>query len=289
MTLIPFERLGDWQPVRPTWGVAGFPVKHSLSPAMHNAALGALGIDGEYVAFEVPPERLGEAFDLWRWAGVRGVNLTVPHKEIGLGLVDDPSPASQAIGASNTVTFGRDGRTTGDNTDGLGFMRAVEDVLGRSLGSQRVALLGGGGAARAVARVCFESGCPHVALLNRSVGKLPALIPAGAEGRAEVAALGSDAARAAVAAADLVVNATSLGLAPGDPSPVPAEWLRAGQRVYDTIYNPAVTPLLRAAAEAGAAGCNGLSMLVHQGALAFEIWHGRAAPLAVMKQAIGCP
>jgi shikimate dehydrogenase len=256
---------------------------------MHNAALRHDGIAGEYVAFDVPPENLPAAFAYWIAAGVRGMNFTVPHKELVLPLLTEASDAARRIGAANTVAFDGE-RSRGTNTDGAGFLRARAEAFPGRPEPRSVVVLGAGGAARAVVSALLETGAA-VLVANRDAGRADALVRAlDADGRGRLTGigLGADDLAQRVAEADLLVNTTSLGLRANDPSPVPATWLRPGLCVFDTVYGDHMTALVRDARVAGAAACDGLGMLVHQGALAYEFWHGRPAPLAVMKAAAGC-
>jgi shikimate dehydrogenase len=246
--------------------VIGSPVRHSLSPAMHNAAFGALGLDWVYVAFEVPPGAVGAALTGMRTLGLGGLSVTIPHKASALAEVDEASEAARAVGAVNTVVPVGGGRLRGENTDGAGFLASLGDE-GFEPGGRTCAVLGAGGAARAV-------------VVNRTPAR-------GEEAAALAGAAGRLGTAGDVPSVDLVVNATPLGLAGGDPAMLPVDpaLLRPGQLLVDLVPNPAVTPLMRAAAERGLRVAGGLGMLVHQGALAFELWTGRPAPLDVMRAA----
>lgn len=257
--------------------VIGFPVRHSLSPAMHNAAFGELGLDWVYVAFEVAPGGVEAAFAGVRALGFGGLSVTIPHKSAALEAVDEVSDAARAVGAVNTVVPTAGGRLRGDNTDGAGFLAALTDE-GFDPTGRICAVLGAGGAARAAVHALAGAGAAEVAVINRT--------PARAETTAALAgATGRVGSPADVVHADLVVNATPLGLAGSQELPIDPELLREGQLVVDLVPNPAVTPLMRAARERGAGVAGGLGMLVHQGALAFELWTGRPAPVGVMRDA----
>ncbi len=296
MEPVTLDELKAWRAPRAVYGVAGFPVRHSLSPPMHTAGFAAAGIDAEYVAFEIPPEQLGEGLDLLEKAGVRGVNLTVPHKERALGLAGTLSRDAELARAVNTMVLG--GGRAGHNTDTRGFSRAVREAFSMALRELRVMVVGCGGAGRAVAVQAAREGCERLVLVNRTVAKAEALARdvaalyrterlEGASARLRARGLDDPELPGEFDQVDLIVNTTPLGLRPGDPPPVRQEWLQPHHLVYDTIYNPARTPLLAAAAEAGARGANGLAMLLHQGALAFEIWFGRPAPLEAMRAGLG--
>jgi shikimate dehydrogenase len=259
--------------------VIGSPVRHSLSPAMHNAAFRALGLDWIYLAFEVAAAEVPAAFAGARALRIAGLSVTIPHKAAALAAVDESTNAARDIGAVNTVVASGDGILLGDNTDGAGFLASLADE-GFDPAGRTCAVVGAGGAARAVVHALAGAGAAEVVVVNRS--------PERAE---SAAALAGPAGRAGVAAdiegADLVVNATPLGLAgteAGD-SPLDVRLLGPGQLLVDLIPNPAVTPLMRAAADRGARVAGGLGMLVHQGALAFELWTGRPPPIDVMRAA----
>lgn len=246
---------------------------------MHNAAFAELDLDWIYVAFEVVPGQVPAAFAGARALGLGGLSVTIPHKAAALAEVDEAAPAARAVGAVNTVVFLDDGRLVGENTDGSGFLASLADE-GFHPAGRRCAVVGAGGAARAVVHALAGAGALEVVVVNRS--------PERAEVTASLAgAAGRVGAAADLEGVDLVVNATPLGLAGGDPDvlPLDPDLLGTGQLVVDLVPNPAVTPLMRAARARGARVAGGLGMLVHQGALAFEMWTGRPAPLGVMRSA----
>jgi shikimate dehydrogenase len=263
-------------------GVLGYPVRHSLSPAMHNAAFRALGLNGVYLAFEVAPDRLAQAIAGMRGLGIRGLNLTIPHKEAVIPLLDGLTDAARHIGAVNTLFWDGE-RLVGDNTDAEGFLRALYEA-GVNPAGQTVLVLGAGGAARAVVYALRQQGCT-VWLANRSRERAEAL--AAAFGCAGILPLERDALTQVAAHADGLVNCTSLGMEPHADTtpPVPAEALPVGAWVCDLVYRPLQTRLLQAAAARGLTTIDGLGMLVHQGALAFERWTGSPAPVAILAQA----
>lgn len=257
--------------------VIGFPVRHSLSPAMHNAAFRELGLDWIYVACEVAPGAVEGAFGGVRALGFGGLSVTIPHKAAALEAVDEVTDAARSVGAVNTVVPTADGRLRGDNTDGAGFLASLSEE-GFDPTGRVCAVLGAGGAARAVVHALAGAGAAEIIVVNRT--------PARAESTAALAgATGRVGAAADVARAELVVNATPLGLAGSPGLPLDPELLGESQLVVDLVPNPAVTPLMRAARERGAGVAGGLGMLVHQGALAFELWTGRPAPVGVMRAA----
>lgn len=258
-------------------GVIGDPVRHSLSPAMHNAAFEAAGLDWIYVAFEVPRGRGGAAVVAMRDLGIAGLNVTMPHKADAASSCDELSDAAARLGSVNTVLRRGDGTLYGDSTDGEGLVRSLveEDV---ELEGRSVLVIGAGGAARAIvpsldhagARVTVSARRPEPA---REVAALTGGVTAAYE------RLGD-----AVAGADVVVNATPLGMA-GEAPPFDSGCLETRHTVVDLVYDPAETPLLEAAAARGCRTVAGLGMLVHQGALAFTLWTGEEAPVEVMREA----
>ena len=265
-------------------GVLGDPVAHSRSPEMQNAALVQVGSAWRYARFQIAPHELAEALQLMGRLGFRGVNLTVPHKLAGLALVDDVDGFAAAVGAINTIVF-RGGRRFGANTDGPGFERAIAESFGVALQDQRVLLLGaGGGAGRAVATQCARVGCRSLLLVNREPAKAEALARRLQGPEIVAVPWSDDSLGAALVRSDLVVQATALGLRSGDPSPLPAGRLEPRHLVYDLVTQP--TALLAEARLAGAAAASGLTMLLHQGALAFEFWLEQTAPLAQMRAAL---
>ena len=288
--------LRDWKNVtaelRPPLRLAviGDPVAHSASPPMQNAALAARGLAVRYTRLHIRAEELPEALSLLATAGFIGVNLTIPHKTAALPLLASLDPHAATLGAVNTVRVEPGGSLCGFNTDGPGFARAVAAELRLDLKGARVLILGaGGGAGRALATQCAVAGCARLVLVNRTLEKARQLVDA-LRGRTEVVAVPweDEALRLAASEADLIVNASSLGLGAGDPSPLPTRFIPANGCVFDTVYRRGgvPTPLVSAADEAGARHVGGLSLLLHQGALAFEHWFGHPAPLETMRQAL---
>ena len=276
-------------------GVFGDPVAHSLSPQMQNAALKQCQIDMQYVRFQISPDELREALKLIRDLKFVGVNLTVPHKIAALKLVDDLEESAKSIGAVNAVK--NNGKLHGLNTDGKGFARAIREEFVVDLRDLRVMILGAGGAARAIAMQCAKENCERLVIANRTLEKGKKLADElrdffagprvlGPVARLQAIAWDEAAFRFQIGNVDLIVNATPLGLNRSDPSPIPARLLAPHLMVYDTIYSERRTPFVSAAVEAGARGANGLSMLLHQGALTFETWFSREAPLDVMRAAL---
>lgn len=271
--------------------VIGDPVAHSASPGMHNAALAALGIPVRYTRIHVRPPELERALLLLHKAGFIGINCTVPHKSAVLELMDNVDAHANQAGGVNTVLVDADGTRTGFSTDGPGFTRAVQECFGANLRDLRVVILGAaGGAGRAIAMECAAEKCQALTLLNRSLGKLEGILDDLAKvypfDRVSSGDLSDLFLKLALEKSDIVVNCTTLGMNSDDLSPVPARLLKSSHLVYDTIYVGHRTPLLSAADEAGAHGANGLSMLLHQGALSFKIWFDSEPPLEVMRAAL---
>lgn len=277
--------------------VFGDPVEHSKSPAMHNAALAKLGIEARYARLHVRADELAEAVRLLPGNGFIGANFTIPHKFAALDLMDEVDDSARKTGTVNTVLVDG-GKLKGFSTDGPGLVRAVRSEFGVDIRDLRVMLLGaGGGAGRAIAVQCGLENCERLVLVNRTFEKAQSLAIElrpwfqGAKFHGPVARLDAvpwDETQLAfqLRHTDLVINATSIGMKLSDPSPLPAAILAPHLMIYDTIYTATRTPLLRAADLAGARGANGLSMLLHQGALSFEIWFNREAPLDVMRKAL---
>lgn len=270
-------------------GIIGNPVRASLSPAMQQAALRHLKINVCYQAFEIAPDQLVTVLRALAPLGFWGINVTIPFKELVLPLLDEIDPEAGAIGAVNTVVV-RDGRLHGYNTDAAGFRMALELEGRTALPGARVLMVGAGGAARAVAFACLAHGCRSLTIANRSGARARSLCRALGVNfpAADVTAVATGKPDWAhrVGACDVVVNTTPLGGRPDDPLPVPQAALRRGQTVMDIVYRPRRTPLLVAAAAAGARTVDGLQMLLHQGERAFTLWTGRAAPSAVMRRAL---
>jgi shikimate dehydrogenase len=267
-------------------GVFGAPVAHTASPAMHNAAFAALKMNWVYLPFHVEPKNLRTALTGARDMGLVGVNLTVPHKLDALEIVDEANAEARQLGAVNAVLF-ENRRMLGFNTDGVGFVKAILDEFNFELGGKRVLVLGAGGAGRAIAVKCILEGAAMVCVANRTVSRIDEIKQAVAPD-APLRGIQLDAGEIGkiIGEVDLLVNATSVGLQEGDSLNLRREVFSPRLYVYDTIYRPAETELLRVAAEAGAKVANGLSMLVQQGARSFEIWtKDKKAPLAKMREA----
>jgi shikimate dehydrogenase len=278
------------QPVQPAINAAtrlcavlGAPIRHSASPAMHNAAFAALGLDWRYLAFEVDSKNLRAAIAGAKAMGFAGLNLTVPHKLLAIEMMDALDESAKIWGAINTIRFDEKG-ATGFNTDADGLANSLREDLGIELHGAKVLLLGAGGAGRTAALKLASENVAELFLVNRTPSKtgeianeikkrFPSVRVTVGLPKADV---------------DLILNATSLGLKTDDVSPLDEKRfsLKQTRAVYDMIYRPAETALLKAAKAAGCQTANGLGMLLHQGAKAFEIWTGKPVPLDVMRRAL---
>jgi shikimate dehydrogenase len=263
--------------------VVGHPVTHSLSPAIHNAAFAACDLDWVYVAFDVAPGEGAAAVRSMGTLGLSGLSVTMPHKEDAAGAVDRLSDDAAALGAVNTVVV-EHGALVGENTDGAGFLDALRLDHGLDVSGRRAVVLGAGGAARAVVLALVRAGAESVSIVNRSPDRAARAAALGGSRGSVVAA---DGVAAAVGGADLLVNATPLGMADVADGRYPVDplSLHSDLAVVDLVYRPEETPLLYAAADRGARAIGGLGMLVHQAAHQFRRWTGREPPLEVMAEA----
>ena len=268
-------------------GIIGHPIGHSISPLFQQAALDAIGFDGHYQAWDVAPEGVGEFVAGLRAPGTLGINVTVPHKEAVIPFLDEVDDWASTAGAVNTIV-NRDGRLTGHNTDGIGFLRALRDGAGFDPQGSSVLVLGAGGSARGVVYALARAGAARLAIANRTLARAEALARLAADSDVTAEALALTDAPEAAAGAALIVNCTSMGMAHGPDetgSPLYAADIPSTALVNDLVYNPAETPLLREAAKAGAATLGGIQMLVYQGAASFEMWTGQDAPVDIMLEA----
>jgi len=295
----PTATTGETPPIR--LSVFGDPVAHSRSPQMHNPALQAAGIPATYARLHILPDDLPEALRLLPESDFIGTNVTIPHKATALALMDEVDPQALRAGGVNTVVVeGR--KLIGFSTDGPGIVRAIRADFGVDMRDLRILILGaGGGAGRAIAVQCAVESCARLVLVNRTFERAQSLAAELASSFRETRVIGpmmrleavpwdEDAFARQLPHIDLIINATPLGMAANPElrrvSPIPVALLRPYHLVYDTVYTVGRTPLLLAADEAGARASNGLSMLLHQGALSFEIWFSRPAPLEVMRNAL---
>lgn len=284
--------LDQWSFAGTALAVVGRPVAHSLSPEMHNAALAELARTRpefkhwRYFKFDVAPADLPEALRLFHLRKFHGLNLTVPHKTLAVDLLESGDGFVQAAGAANTLSRSATG-WNGANTDGIGLTLALREDLQVELGGAKVVLLGAGGAARAAAVQCLQAGCGELWIGNRTSASLNGLLASLGPFTGQAVVRGFDLNRppANLPAGATVINATSLGLAAGDPAPFDLARIPRPAAVYDMIYRPARTALLLQAEAMGIARANGLSMLIHQGARSLKLWTGITAPVHVMQQA----
>ena len=275
--------------------VIGDPVEHSRSPQMHNPALRAAGIDAEYVRLHLAPDELAEGLSLMKSSGFTGTNVTIPHKGSVYDTVDSMTEVARRIGAVNTVAFDGD-EMLGHNTDAPGLKRAIREEFSIDLSDLRIMILGaGGGAGRAAAVQCAMDHCDRLVLVNRTVEKAEALKEELRELFIDPDRLEGPSNRLVsipreekylereLGQVDLIINATSVGMKRTDPEVVPQRLIEPHHLVYDMIYAPPRTRLINDAEAAGAKAANGLSMLLWQGALAFEFWFNREAPVEAMR------
>ena len=285
--------------------VIGHPIAHSASPQMHQAVLDAAGLGMRYIRLDIEPGQLDEAFKQMASLGFVGCNITVPHKLEALRCCDELTEDARVIGSVNTILFDEDSsedgkvKLLGHNTDAPGLARAIYEEFGVDLGDLRVMILGaGGGAGRAIATQCARLGCGQLWLVNRTVEKAEKLKEklqtyydqserlAGPGESITVLSPDDRKLDEAAGHADLIINATPLGMRRTDPLPLPETCLQPHHLVYDAIYKPPVTALMERANQRGARTANGLSMLLHQGALAFDFWFPGKSDISLMKQAL---
>ncbi|HLX56861.1 MAG TPA: shikimate dehydrogenase [Ktedonobacteraceae bacterium] len=275
-------------------GLIGYPVAHSRSPQMHNAAFHEIGFEAEYALWEIPPGALSGRVASLRAPNMLGANVTIPYKEDVVPLLDECDTLAARIGAVNTIV-NRGGRLVGYNTDAPGMMRALAECPGAAFDGpgKEAVVLGTGGAARAAVVALMDAGARSVSILGRDMARVDALLrlyrqPAIFDDILYGALLDSPEAKAYLQTTDLVVNATSVGLKSSDDGVlIDVSLLPLGSLVMDMVFNAGITPLLQAARAHGCFVMNGLAMLLYQGTLAFELWTGRNAPVEVMRNALG--
>ncbi len=293
--VLTLKDLRSWKRSGGDFAVVGYPVAHSLSPKMHNAALAMAKYEKpelakcKYYKFEIHPEELGEALGLFYEKKFKGINLTLPHKVIALPFLKETSPMADTVGAANTLCYNEElGGFTGENTDCDGFRLAVKSELGRDLKGENILLLGAGGAARAVAIAALTEVCDSLTIRNRSKERAETLFRELKEDfpLAEISLIPWDV--EPKGEFSLIVNATSLGLHEDDPSPFPPKLLRKGMAVFDATYGVHTPALVASAQRKEIPATDGRAMLAWQGALAFEIWTGISAQdvFPVMHEAI---
>ncbi len=263
------------------FGIIGDPIEHSLSPVMHNAAFEKIGLDAVYLAFRVPVANVGDAINGAKSLGIAGLNVTIPLKEEALSFVDVEEVANK-IGAINTIEF-RSGTPVGYNTDGLGSLRVLEETVGKLKG-KKVLILGAGGAAKAISFYLDAEGA-EITLANRTKERATQLVSnlRNANSISQGAEL-----KDYIADSDILINTTSVGMHPKvDAALVTADLMHPELVVFDIVYNPMETKLLREAKKAGVKTIiDGVMMLVYQGAASFKIWTNREPPIEVMEKAV---
>jgi len=290
--------LDTWSFPGTALAVLGHPIKHSISPQMQNAALAQMALSDprfaswKYFRFDIAPEDLPAALKKFHALGFKGLNLTVPHKIIAFGLPEVAvTPAAALIGAVNTLLRTEHG-WAGHNTDGYGLANGLKENLHHDLHGADIILLGAGGAARGAAVECLQRGCASLQIANRSRANLDTLLAQLAPLAGKIPLHGftpnvaGSVSDPVPPSGTLVINATSAGLKPTDPLPIDLSSLPRPAGVYDMIYNPPETPLLAQARSLGIPSANGLSMLVHQGVRALEIWSGASVPVDAMRDAV---
>ena len=263
------------------YGIIGYPVEHSFSPRMHNAAFSALKMDARYLAFPVKPEQVQQALEGIRVLNISGINVTVPHKSSVIPYLDEVTPLAQKLGAVNTI-LNVDGRLSGTNTDISGFVRSL-GALKFSPKIKNVAVLGAGGSARAVLAGLADAGASRILIHNRTAGHAESLVTEFSHNFPETQLTAVSLQTVQDSNLDLLVNTTTVGME-SDESPLDLSKCVKIEHVLDLIYSPAKTRLLRQAEELGINAVNGSSMLLYQGCDAFTFWTGKPAPENVMRE-----
>jgi len=268
------------------YGIFGYPVEHTFSPGMHNSAFEKLHLNACYVPFAVSPDNLGDAMKALIPLGICGVNVTVPHKEKVITHLDALSEEARLIGAVNTVEI-KEGKLIGHNTDGRGFLRSLRDNAGFNPRGKQIFIIGSGGAARAVGFSLALAGTKKIVFTDIDARKAVALVTDITEKTGRLVEYAKHESIAEnVAKSHCVINATPLGLKRTDQLPIAREIIQKKHLICDLVYNPVETRFLRAAKANGAEVLHGTGMLLYQGVIAFEIWTGQKAPIAIMKNAL---
>lgn len=272
------------------YAVLGHPIGHSLSPVMHNASFASLDLDAVYLAFDVQPELLMNTLPSMRDMGFRGVNLTVPLKEVAFRGIKNLDDSARMLGAVNTVEFLPDGTLKGHNTDGTGFLLAIKEAFGKEIKDLSIFVLGSGGAGRAVAITCAMHKAGKVSITDmdpsrsqKTAEEIRLLAP---DIQIDVIPSITGSWIEASKAADLVIQATPVGMKQSDQPLLGPEAFRKGQYLFDLIYMYPMTGIMKSAATSGAKTANGLGMLLHQGAHAFKIWSGKNSDVNAMRNAL---
>lgn len=265
-------------------GIFGYPIEHTLSPFMHNAAFKSLKLDYCYIPFRVRPEDLREAVTALSALDIRGVNITIPHKESVIPFLDRLDREAELIGAVNTV-LNEDGKLIGYNTDGSGFIRSLKEEGGVNPKGKSVMIIGAGGAARAIAFSLAIEGADKI-FINDIISEKAKELSSAVSDKTPTEVIYIKDLKEGTGEVDILINATPLGMKKGDPLPISSELLSSRLMVCDIVYYPPETPLLKEARKRGIKTLGGLGMLLYQGALAFEIWTDKEPPIEVMRKAL---
>ncbi|CAM4464658.1 shikimate dehydrogenase [Paenibacillus endophyticus] len=267
------------------FGVIGNPIRHSKSPIMMNRAFRETGINGVYTAFHVTSDRIADFAAGVRAMGIRGVNVTIPHKLDIMSVLDEIDASAQAIGAVNTIV-NEEGRLIGYNTDGIGYVRSLKEEAERELAGKRIVVIGAGGASRGIVYALANERPARITISNRSLDRAQELA-VSLQDAADIIAITHHELQAACEEADIVINTTSVGMFPNiEETPVNASWLKQDAVASDLIYNPLKTKFLLEAEQRGCRIHGGLGMFIYQGAYAFEYWTGQPAPAAAMRETV---
>jgi shikimate dehydrogenase len=268
------------------YGVIGDPIRHSKSPIMLNRAFRESGINGVYTAFHITSESLPAFIAGVRAMGIRGVNVTIPHKLQVMELIDEIDPGARAIGAVNTI-INDNSKLIGYNTDGIGYVRSLKEEAEPNLAGKRIVVIGAGGASRGIVYALLQEKPESVAIANRTVERAEELAESLGGASAGVHAISNDELQRWCGDADIVINTTSVGMYPNvGQSPIEAGWMKPGAVASDLIYNPLRTEFLLQAEAGGCRTHGGLGMFIYQGAYAFEYWTGKVAPVAAMRETV---
>jgi shikimate dehydrogenase len=267
------------------YGVIGDPIRHSKSPIMLNRAFREKDINGAYAAFHVTSGQLEQAIAGVRGLGIRGLNVTIPHKIEVLPFLDEISEGARAAGAVNTIV-NENGKLIGYNTDGIGYVRSLKEEAEPDLSGKTILVLGAGGAARGILWALAQEKPAAILVANRTESKA-AELAASFSPDFRISSIPWSDLRGGCSTADVVVNTTSVGMSPNiDALPIDASWLKPGSVASDLIYNPLKTAFLRQAEQQGCRIHSGLGMFIYQGAYAFEYWTGKPAPVQAMREAV---
>ncbi|CAH1202778.1 Shikimate dehydrogenase (NADP(+)) [Paenibacillus plantiphilus] len=267
------------------YSVIGDPIRQSKSPTMMNCAFRETGLNGIYTAFHITSERLADFVAGVRAMGIRGVNVTIPHKLDIMPLLDEIDESAQAIGAVNTIV-NEDGNLIGYNTDGLGYVRSLKEEAEPELEGKRILIIGAGGATRGIIYALAKEGVGSIVISNRTVERAQVLVDAFGS-HTDIRVIGMDKLKDACGEADIIINTTSLGMYPHvEETPIDTSWLRPDTIASDLIYNPLITRFLEEAKSRGCRIHGGLGMFIYQGAYAFEYWTGVPAPVQAMRSAV---